>query len=73
LLLAFADKVSRSWKQIIYFKPEGDDMKSQPPPAPLEAAPVSIPRGSEVTSDLMGGAAVIEDERGVRLAREQED
>jgi cyanophycin synthetase len=73
LLLAFADKVSRSWKQIIYFKPEGDDVKSAPPPPPLEGAPVVIPRGNELSSDLMGGAAVIEDERGVRLAREQED
>ncbi len=76
LLLAFADKVSRSWKQIIYFKADtADEVKSTPPAAPTDGvSPVSIPRGSELAHDLLlGGAAVIEDGRGVRLARETED
>ena len=74
LLLAFADKVSRSWKQVIYFKPEGDDVKSTPPPAPSAGLVAPIARASDPTGDAMlDGAAVIEDERGVRLARETED
>jgi cyanophycin synthetase len=78
LLLVFADKVSRSWKQVIYFKPNEPQHreKSSPPPATgSEPSPLtmgSAPAGA--TSDvLLGGAQVIEDERGVRLAREQDD
>jgi cyanophycin synthetase len=79
LLLAFADKVSRSWKQIIYFKPEGDDVKSTPPPAPSGTLRAEAPRSAAApllpsTDDVsLAFATLIEDERGVRLAREQED
>jgi cyanophycin synthetase len=73
LVLIFADKISRSWKQVIYFKAEH---KSTPPPAPSE--PSVSPTGwlagpQEATRDVIEGAAVIQDERGVRLAREQDD
>ncbi len=76
LLLAFADKISRSWKQVIYFKPEH---KSTPPPAPSEPAAVShlatdtTSGGPRHVRDVIEGAEVIQDERGVRLAREQDD
>jgi cyanophycin synthetase len=74
LLLIFADKVSRGWKQVIYFKPEH---KSVPPSAPTEPAQVS-PSGTVrlpeiATREMIEGAEVIQDERGVRLAREQDD
>ena len=78
LLLIFADKVARSWKQVIYFKP---DHRSAPPPAPsspsvhLEHANLATPGAPtfEQAQHLLSGAEVISDERGVRLAREQDD
>jgi cyanophycin synthetase len=73
LLLVFADKISRSWKQVIYFKPSDDEAGSVPPPAGKSPPVVSHAR-SEVPADaIIDGALVIEDERGVRLAREQDD
>jgi len=69
LLLVFADKISRSWKQVIYFKP---DHKSTPPPAPSEPAAVTH-LALEAAREVIEGSAVIQDERGVRLARETED
>lgn len=75
LLLVFADAVSRSWKQIIYWKSDAEDsgrtrMKpsSAPPPAP--APPAARPRD---IAEAFAGEAVIHDERGVRLARETDD
>ncbi len=74
LFLVFADKVSRSWKQVIYFKPEGEQVKSTPPAAPSDPGVVSMAPDAGAPSDLfLGGAEVIQDERGVRLAREQDD
>jgi cyanophycin synthetase len=75
LLLVFADKISRSWKQVIYFKSASDERavaagergSSHAPPPPLSAAEIGA---SEAVLD---GALVIEDSRGVRLAREQDD
>jgi cyanophycin synthetase len=66
LLLIFADKVSRSWKQVIYFKrpPEPEPVEAPPPPAGPIAAEVSTGPLPE---------AWIQDARGVRLARESED
>jgi cyanophycin synthetase len=82
LLVAFADKVSRSWKQVIYFKPDGEDAKSVPPAsrshadlargAPSGAGPVA-PLVALADDASIRGAQIIEDERGVRLAREQDD
>jgi cyanophycin synthetase len=73
LFLVFADKISRSWKQVIYFKPSDDEAGSVPPPAGKSPPVVSHAR-SEVPADaIIDGALVIEDERGVRLAREQDD
>ena len=69
LLLVFADKVSRSWKQIIYFTPEH---KSVPPPAPSEV-PMVTPFAIDARHGVGLGAELIEDARGVRLARENDD
>jgi cyanophycin synthetase len=75
LLLIFADAISRSWKQIIYWKPDNEPgehprakLSSRPPPA--EAPPQPAPRR---VTDAFAGEAVIHDERGVRLARETDD
>jgi cyanophycin synthetase len=74
LLLIFADKISRSWKQVIYFKPSDDKPGSVPPPAQKSAPLMSLTRGEDVAGEgILDGALVIEDERGVRLAREQDD
>ncbi|MBL8613490.1 MAG: cyanophycin synthetase [Myxococcales bacterium] len=74
VLLVFADKISRSWKQVIYFKPEHDDKApSAPPPAAASAPlPPALASSGDLASDL-GGAQVIQDERGVRIARDQDD
>jgi cyanophycin synthetase len=72
LLLIFADAVSRTWKQIIYFKPDEGDapraprkMSSRPPPPRPQPTPLAV--------EAYAGEAVIHDERGVRLARETDD
>jgi cyanophycin synthetase len=79
LLVVFADMISRSWKQVIYFKPDSAE-RSSPPPAPAAGVdpsdgPATEPGGPNVETDrdLIEGAQLIQDERGVRLAREQED
>ena len=69
LLLVFADKVSRSWKQIIYFQPEH---KSVPPPAPSEVK-MTQPFAIDARTGVVEGAELIEDARGVRIARETDD
>ncbi|MGA2191482.1 MAG: cyanophycin synthetase, partial [Steroidobacteraceae bacterium] len=78
LLLIFADALVRSWKQITKFKPAG---AAPPRPAPpLMRPPAAAP---EPNSELAHDAAhadpefslegLIRDERGVRLAPENED
>ncbi len=100
LMLIFADKISRSWKQVIYFKPEidgevipGSSILSRPSTTNLSAlagpssssnlaAAAAASRSntngtgapsSPSTESMIEGAAVIEDSRGVRLARENDD
>ncbi|MDB4936154.1 MAG: Cyanophycin synthetase, partial [Labilithrix sp.] len=78
LVLIFADKISRSWKQVIYFKPLWDAAPEKSPsnaPAAAKSAPGVLSLGGDDAANevVMDGALVIEDERGVRLAREQDD
>lgn len=74
LLLVFADALTRSWKQIIKFRPEGVPLKAAPTPVPVEAQPASDPqalvREAELRA-LMEGT--VRDERGIVFAREQDD
>jgi cyanophycin synthetase len=73
LVLVFADNVTRCWKQIIYF---GRDPSAAPPTAPLETVAPVPPDELPPLEDfgrLPEGAAVIRDERGVRLARDPEE
>ncbi|WP_395792877.1 cyanophycin synthetase [Aquimonas sp.] len=65
LLLVFADALTRSWKQIIKFKPEGALV-----PAPMRAAAVAAVQEEPAFSDYEG---VVRDERGVHLPREDAD
>ena len=75
LLLVFADSISRSWKQIIYYKPDGDEARSRrpasSPPPPKEPSSPSVSRLR--AQEAFSGETVIQDERGVRLARETDD
>jgi cyanophycin synthetase len=66
LLVVFGDNITRSWKQIIYFK--GDERAAAEVPVVARIAP----RVEAVESQL-DGSTVIADERGVRLARETDD
>jgi cyanophycin synthetase len=69
LLLVFADKINRCWKQITKFK--GDDgtrrSASSPPPSTVALDPAAEPDATK-----LDGVAIVRDERGVRLARELE-
>lgn len=72
LLLVFADALTRSWKQVIKFRPDGAAPAPRPVAAPTE--PVAMPGGPQVAdfSDAMLDG-LVRDERGVRLAREASD
>jgi len=69
LLLIFGDKISRSWKQVIYWKVDGAPEVATPSTEPATA---NSPLRLEVESGVEG-AEFIQDERGVRLARETND
>ena len=70
LLMIFADALTRSWKQVINFRP------ADAPDAPLAVKAVA-PAGQHVqlpeepAFETLEG--LVRDERGVRLAREQDD
>lgn len=79
LLVIFADQPARSWKQVIYFKNELGSRASATPSAPA-AVSTPLPRAASVArpddaSELIvrSGAALISDQRGVRLPRESDD
>ncbi|AVO36687.1 cyanophycin synthetase [Pukyongiella litopenaei] len=66
LLVIFGDNSARCWKQIIYFHQETAPEGDTPAPAAEPASPD--------LEELFGGEPVlIRDDRGVRLARDDED
>ena len=66
LLVVFGDNITRCWKQIIYF---GGDQEAEEEPA--EVAETSLAESS-LGVFLEDGQQLISDERGVRLARDEE-
>jgi cyanophycin synthetase len=67
LVLVFADKVAKCWKQITKFKTDGDAARAAANPSSTAAdEPV------EDASKLVDGQILIRDARGVRLPRELE-
>jgi cyanophycin synthetase len=73
LLLIFGDQIDRCWKQITNFRPDQeapipDKMES---PAPKPAMELDTADSSPI--ELQEGEWLVRDERGVRLAREEED
>jgi len=69
LVLVFADALTRTWKQITKFRPDG----STPVPVPAQ---VETPADPAQTADEAAVAAmrgVVRDERGLRFERESDD
>lgn len=81
LLVIFAEKLTRTWKQVIYFRPEGEAAAKTPageagasPAAPSPVPPPGVaPEPTAQSLALPEGARLIRDERGVRLAREDSE
>jgi cyanophycin synthetase len=69
LLLVFADKINRCWKQITKFRPDDAPSRKRLPSAPPSSVAL-IDEQPEATK--LDGVALVRDERGVRLARELE-
>ena len=67
LLLVFADALTRSWKQIIRFQPDGDMQRV----APRAEAPALETTLDEQLVAAMEG--VVRDERGLHFEREESD
>lgn len=67
LVLVFADALTRSWKQIIRFKPDGD--------MPVAAARAEVPELATTLDEQLVAAmeGVVRDERGLRFEREESD
>lgn len=72
LLLVFGDQISRTWKQIVRFRADGQPGAE----VSAEETPAATPPPPPPPVPDLGWAsdeALIRDERGVRLARETED
>jgi cyanophycin synthetase len=67
LVLIFADALTRSWKQVIKFRPEGAAPLRKPDAPMIEQNFVTA---EEMVTDMEG---LVRDERGVRLGREEDD
>ncbi len=67
LVLVFADALTRTWKQIIRFKPDGD--------MPAAAARAEVPALDTTLDEQLVAAmeGVVRDERGLRFEREESD
>tara|TARA_B100001245_G_C22891043_1_gene429138 strand:- start:204 stop:3011 length:2808 start_codon:yes stop_codon:yes gene_type:complete len=69
LLMVFGDNVSRSWKQIVHFNEDVELTSIQPKQQPKEEDPVEA---FVEPFTMVAGQRIIQDERGVRLASEEE-
>src|SRR5664279_2198743 len=69
LLLVFADALTRSWKQIIKFRPDGAAAAAAGP----AAAPSVALEQAAMEPALIEMEGLIRDERGIRFARDTED
>ena len=64
LLLLFADQITRTWKQVIYFGGKGEAPPPAPPPPPVQPPPQEAP---------LPGYDLMRDGRGVLLAPDVEE
>ncbi|GAB1408602.1 cyanophycin synthetase [Thermomonas brevis] len=67
LLVVFADALTRSWKQIIRFQPDGEMPR---PTAPAEVPALPSTLDEQLVAAMEG---VVRDERGLRFEREESD
>lgn len=70
LLLVFADALTRSWKQIIKFKPAGGMVRETPVAPVTESA---YTQGFDPERFNAMGATVTRDARGIVISRDQDD
>ncbi len=70
LLLVFADALTRSWKQVTKFKPDGEAVSATPArtPAPAEDDSPALALGADLEA-----AGFVRDERGLRFVGEAAD
>jgi cyanophycin synthetase len=71
LVLIFADTLVRSWKQIIYFRPEGAAAPASARTA--EPVPSTVVESPVETMAPLSLDGLIRDERGIRYAPEASD
>jgi cyanophycin synthetase len=72
LLLIFADALTRSWKQVIKFRPDG--LAPKPAAKTASQAPATLPGQSASDEGFLASLeGVVIDERGVHLSRESDD
>ncbi|MEP0546063.1 MAG: cyanophycin synthetase [Rhodothermales bacterium] len=69
LVLVFGDNIARSWKQIIQFNPNG---RQNGAPAPAASSAHGDGEGESASFTLGEGQQFVRDERGVRLAKDEE-
>jgi cyanophycin synthetase len=72
LVLIFADALTRSWKQVIKFRPEGAPAQVAKP-APSASAVIEVSPAAEMAFSALQWEGVVRDERGITLSREQDD
>jgi cyanophycin synthetase len=72
LLLIFSDALVRSWKQIIYFHPDGSPAQAAARAAPMPAVAPVVEIPTEPAAPL-SREGLIRDERGIRFAPEASD
>ncbi len=71
LLLIFADSITRSWKQVIQFRPGAAGRPVERPARVSRPEPVAVPAEPMVLEDRR--REFVRDVRGVRLPREADD
>ena len=69
LVVVFGDNITRCWKQIIHFEPEGVEKPAEDESRPVHSFVEEDPDAFKLDADT----ALIADERGVRIARQDED
>lgn len=83
LVLVFGDKINRCWKQIIYFRPDGAQPAAttaaaasdgRPGDAAARSTPLTAPAAAGTLGDAVGAGSAgwVRDERGVRVAADDE-
>lgn len=76
LLMVFADALTRSWKQVIKFRPDvsaGGHPAAPPATQPSRAAMDDIPPPPPADDGALQAAGFVRDERGLRFVGEAED